>query len=113
MNRYQLICSVLVTTAVLMGGLIAADLAGVSFPFESEADAAVVLTKGGMTVLSTRVSNNEQFVYVLDNRNERLLAYRYDPQRKIELYGSIDVGEVIRQGIDAAAGGRGGGRMDR
>jgi hypothetical protein len=75
-------------------------------PFESTASADFVVNKNVFTLLSASGISNEDFLYVLDNKNERLLCYRHAPSGRIELFGALDVAQNVQRAQESA-GGRG------
>jgi len=79
-------------------------------PFESTAGADFVVNKNVFTLLSAQGITNEDFLYVLDNKNERLLCYRHTPNGRIELFGALDVAQNVQRAQQSGGGrsGRGG-----
>lgn len=112
MNRTQLACYSLIGSAFVLGAML---IAVASQRYEKTAQADMIVQQGVFTLLSaTGVNANEEFIYMLDSRNERLLAYVQDPRGRIELYASLDIGDEIEKGIKASGGGGGTtGRRDR
>ncbi len=115
---YALLASAFVLGALVMhtamsndAGSIGAERAALlsQLPFESTASADFVVTKNIYTVLSAQGISNEDFLYVLDNRNQRLMCYRHDPSGRIELFASINVAENVQRAMQTAGGGGGGG----
>ena len=109
MSRTQLACYALIASACLLAGLAVIELAD---RFEPAAEAEMVVNKDIFTILSDGgVQSGEEFVYLLDNKNERLLCYQSGNNNRIELYGTLDVSGAIQQAL--RAGGGGGGRGGR
>ena len=127
MTRIQLACIVLIASACVLAGLLAATWANrpdrqaditdaVASTFESSAYGQFVVSKGGLTILATQVDTDHDMIYVLDSRSQRLVAYLFDPNRKeIERLAGLDIGEVMarqtKSGSRRSSGG--GGRVDR
>jgi hypothetical protein len=94
----------LVASAFVLAAML---IAVASQRYEPTAQAEMVVTKNVFTVLSaTGVNANEEFLYMLDNKNARLLCYRHDARGRIELYGSLDVAGAIERGLNATGAGR-------
>lgn len=111
MTRTQLACISLLASAFILGAML---IAVVSQRYENTAQAEMVVQQGVFTLLSTTgVNANEEFIYVLDTRNERLLAYTQDPRGRIELYATLSIGEEIEKGLKAAGGSGSSTRRDR
>ena len=122
MTRIQLACIVLIASACVLAGLLAATWANrpnrqadiadaVTATFESSAYGQFVVSKGGLTVLATQVSEDHDMVYVLDSRSQRLVAYLFEPNRKeIERLAGLDIGEVMARQMKAGSRRPAGGR---
>ena len=83
-------------------------------PFESPAYGEMVVSKDIFTMLSTRASTDSEVIYLLDNRNEILIAYMVNPNnQRIEAVAQLNVGDLFTRGLSSAGGGRGGGRSAR
>lgn len=67
------------------------------------AEAGVVAQVGGMTVLSTEVSN-EEVVCVLDSRQEQLMVYRADVRDGIQLLQRLQLQTVFQDARAKALG---------
>jgi hypothetical protein len=98
MTRIQLAGYMLIASACVIGAILmvrVADFGG------NEAHAEMVVSRSEVTVLSTRINQEREMVYVLDNRDGRLLGYLIDPAReRMELAGVFDVNSYVRQFMD-------------
>jgi hypothetical protein len=102
MTRIQMACSCLLASAFVLGALV---LVQGSRYVESQAHAAMVVNKDPLTLLSARATPDQEVVYVLDSKQERLLVYQVDPNRKtIELLpnGVLDMGKAFEAAAKAA-----------
>ncbi len=110
MKRIELACSCLIATAVILGALVL--LRGADH-VQNQARANMIVAKDQVTIMSARVDNDKEMVYVLDNRNAQLLGYLVDVNRnRVELMATMNVEEMIQQGLNSGTG-RGGGRRSR
>jgi len=107
MTRKTVACYVLIASAFVLGGLLTIEVAD---RFEPKADASLVVNKDIFTVLTTEGIRGEEFLYMLDNKNERLLCYATDPRGRIELYASLNVADWIKRGLAEWEKSTGGGR---
>jgi len=101
MTRTQTACYALIASAFVLAAML---VAGVSRHADTQANADVVVTKNVYTFLSANgVNDGEDFIYVLDNKNERLLCYWHNPRGRIELFGTTDISEAIQLYLKNAA----------
>lgn len=75
--------------------------AGKTLPGPSLALAEMVATRDGFTAMTTTSSGTEELLYLLDERDEKLLVYRVQNNRRIEQLANIDVRRMF---LDAAGG---------
>ncbi len=102
MKRHELACYMLIASAIVTSALICARASSV---IDSRAQAEMAVHKDVLTVISTKFRNDSEIVYVLDSKNERLLAYMYDPNQKfINLLpgGSMDVADAFQRTLRPA-----------
>jgi len=106
MTRKNLACYVLIASAFVLGGLLTLKVAE---RIDSPAHAEMVINKDIFTVLTTEGIGGEDFMYMLDNKNERLLCYATDARGRIELYAALNVAEWVKRGLaewERSTGGR-------
>ncbi len=127
MTRTDIACYALIASAMVLGGLAivtASDRSGAAdtsarqsaaaalmsqMPFESVASADFVVNKNIFTFLSARGISDEDFLYVLDNKNEKLVCYRHLPSNpRIELFAGIDIRANVDRALQTVGGGGGG-----
>jgi hypothetical protein len=108
-------CYALIASAFVLGTLVV-SAAGQRFDqgpaiFESEALGGMVINKNLTTILTAKGAGTDGLVYVLDNKNERLLCYAPSQTGKdtLDLFATMDVGGRMRQLSEAFGGGDGGG----
>jgi hypothetical protein len=105
MNRIQLACYALLASAFILGAMV---IMKASVYVDNLAYGEMVVNRGTVTLLATALNNrnNEELLYVLDSRNERLMAYGLDPTRnRLELLAVYNVAEDIQRGIADDGGG--------
>ncbi len=108
MTRTQTACYALIASAFVLAAMLAA---AVSQRHDPAAHAEMVVNKNVFTILTAAgFQENEEFIYLLDNKNERLLCYIHDPRGRIELFGSMNVTQEIQRGLSAIEKGAGGRR---
>jgi len=110
MNRIQLACYALLASTFILATLFvssvffraAAPANGdqprqVASLFENEAVGAMVINRGLVNVLTAQGVGSDDFIYVLDNKNERLFAYAPDQRGNIktDLIAALDVKKVM------------------
>lgn len=94
-------------TAVALAALVIVQLGerlGAGTP-ETPALAEMVARVGDYSVMTTASSEDEEQLFVLDNRNEQLLVYGIVQNRTLELLAREDLKSVFGN-ARAAAGGR-------
>ncbi len=97
MNRIQTACYCLLASAFILTGMLVVRTAGL---WESTAQAEMVDSKGAATVLTAEVNNKTEALFVLDSKNETLLAYQFDPNRKQNiLLAKMDLKATIEAGL--------------
>jgi hypothetical protein len=95
MSRIQMACYGLIASAFVLTALI---VTRVSVMADNKAYADLVVHKDIVTMLTTSYTTDADIVYVLDSKQERLLAYSMNPNRgTIELLpgGVLDVGKAF------------------
>jgi len=106
MTRKTLACYALIASAFVLGGLLTLKVAE---KIETPARADMVVNKDIFTVLTTEGIGGGDFIYALDNKNERLLCYNTDARGRIELYAALNVAEWVQRGLaewERSTGGR-------
>lgn len=115
MTRIHLACYALIASAFVLAALVF-SAAGRQFDrgpasiLDSEALGGMVVSKNLTTVLTAEgVGGSDDFVYILDNKNERLLCYAPSQQGKdtLDLFAGIDVGAEMEKVMKAFGGRRG------
>lgn len=107
MNRIQLACYGLMTSAFLLGGLL---LYGLSNRLEPRAEASMVEARENFTLMTARSRANEEALFILDNSSQKLLIYTLDVgHRRLEPSGFADLSAVF----NAPAGGPSGTKTPR
>lgn len=106
MTRTQLACISLIASAFVLGALVL-DRVADRLP-QNQAQAEMVISKDNITKLTTQFEADSELVYVLDGRQELLLAYLVDPNRGIlQLVGRLNLARVFERQVDDAGGQRG------
>lgn len=96
MTRIQVACCCLIASAFVLGGLVFVQV-GERLP-QNEAQAEMVVQKDHLTMLTTQFQGDSEMVYVLDGRQELLLAYILEPNRgDIELMGRLNLARVFER----------------
>jgi hypothetical protein len=76
-----------------------------AFPLESVAMATgSVSSAGGVTMLTSPATNNEDILLVLDGRNETLWVYRTESNNSLTTHVRIGLPELFRQARARATG---------
>ena len=100
MTRIQLACYSLLAAAFVLAGLLLYSAGGPVLP---EAHGEMVLSKGNLTFLTARSASDEEALFVLDNRSQRLLIYttdlrgrrgRIEPQLNQSLQQMFGIGDT-------------------
>lgn len=73
-------------------------------PSPAEAMAGNVTEIGDTVALTADIGNNEDALFVLDRRGERLVVYAVDQNRRLAHRGSFDLGDLF---VQARRGGGG------
>lgn len=103
MTRLQLACCGLIASAFVLGAMVL-DKAADRFP-QNEAQAEMVTSKDHLSMLTTQYQADSELVYVLDGRQELLMAYLVDANRgNIELLGRLNLARVFRRETDGGGG---------
>jgi hypothetical protein len=106
MKRIELACYCLIASAMVLGGIVLFKAAD---HVQNQAMANMIVTKDMVTIMSARVDQDKEMLYVLDNKNAQLLGYLIDPNKKrIELMATFDVESFVQQGLAATSGNTGG-----
>jgi len=113
MNGIQTACYCLVASAFLLAGMLVFSLSG---QLENRADAGLVISRETFTLMTAQTRDNEEALWVLDNRSGRILIYRLSLRGagsgRLELAAGIDLNSPSLFGGATApgAGGQRGGR---
>ncbi|MEM9166445.1 MAG: hypothetical protein AAGB48_05415 [Planctomycetota bacterium] len=73
---------------------------------ESPVLADMVASVGDYSAMTTAASEDEELLYVLDNRNEQLLVYQIGQQRSLVLLAREDLASVFARAQGLAGGSR-------
>ncbi len=107
MTRTELASYCLLASAFVLGAML---MIQVSRYVENEAQADMVTNARSVTVLSVKADNDRELLAVLDSRNEQLLGYMLDPnKREFRLMDALNVREIL----DRAGGAGGSSRSGR
>jgi hypothetical protein len=107
MTRTQLACYALTASAIILAALIVVQVVP---RLESPALGQYVLTEDNITLLTTQGIGGNDYIYMLDKRNERLVAYTQRANGEIERIGLVDLREQFSQGYRRFGGDQGGNR---
>lgn len=89
----RLACYFLIASAFILSGLLLTNSRDF---FENPADAAMVIAKDDVTLMTAKTRNGEESLFVLDNRNERIFVYRVDVNRnEMNLVGLQNLAEIF------------------
>ncbi|MEQ9459648.1 MAG: hypothetical protein RIG82_01675 [Phycisphaeraceae bacterium] len=75
----RLACYVLIASAFVLSGLLLSQSRGW---LENRAEAALLVNRDDITLMTAQTRNGEESLFVLDNRTERLFVYRLDVNRR-------------------------------
>ncbi len=81
LSRTQVACACLAASAFMLAALLLASLAGRFAPLTAPAEASMVQTADDYVLLTAQTRNGEESLFVLDNRERKLLIYRTDVSR--------------------------------
>jgi len=104
MTRIQTACCCLAASAFVLAALV---MVQASHFADNKAQAEMVVNKDTFTLMSAQFRTDSEIIYVLDSRNERLLAYLLDPnQRVIKLLpnGALPLPRAFEQYVRAGTG---------
>ncbi|MFA7237349.1 MAG: hypothetical protein WC058_10835 [Phycisphaeraceae bacterium] len=110
MNRITIACYAMIASCFVLAGLLTVQIAQHA---ESVANAEMVIAKGDLSILSTQGVNQDEYVYVLDHRSQKMLMYSQTARGDIEPLGFLDVGQEFAQRYAAGAGTGGNTRKSR
>jgi len=110
MKNTQLACYALLASAFILGGLLVFSISG---QLESEADARMVISRDAFTLMTAKTRDQEEALWVLDNRAAVVLIYRMElrgaDSGRLELAAGINLrSPELFGGGGEAGGGRGG-----
>ena len=107
MTHIETACYALIASAFVLGGILVFSLGAQS---GNQAYGDLVIARDNFSLMTTRTSNEEEALFVLDNTSGRLYVYTLDVGRKrLELAGGEDLTRVF-QGAQNSDGGSGGAR---
>jgi len=93
MKRTQLACYFLLASAFVLGGL----MLNRSRPLVSEAEAGLVLSQSGFTIMTAQTGDGEEAIFVIDDNSQTLLVYFVDVgKERIELSTTQDLSPMVR-----------------
>lgn len=108
MNRIQLACYGLLTSAFVLSGILLGVLPS---RLEPRADAdSLVVSRDNFTIMTAKTRANEESLFVLENSSQKLIVYSVDVGRKrIEPAGVADLAKLFgsQGGEKSDKGGRG------
>ncbi len=96
MRRVQLAGYCLLASAFVLAGLVFVQA---SRHMENRAFGEMVVNKDFFSMVTTQAQNNMEVLYVLNTKQEKLLAYRLNEQERIEIVGHLDIGRVIQKAV--------------
>lgn len=97
-TRITLACYGLLASAMVLAGLLIVQLQHRQPDLLPAAQANMLLTADQYSFLTARTRNNEDGLFVIDNRERKLLIYRIDTSRKrMEPLQIIDIDQIFRQ----------------
>ena len=96
MKPTELACYLLIASAFVLGGFLLVT-ANQRLQLESVAQAEMVVDKGDFTILSTSGNSNGEIMYVLNNRSSILVCYEINPNKRLEVVGTLDVGKALQK----------------
>ena len=103
MNRIMIACYALIASAFVLAGLLTVQIAD---HVQSAAHAEMVVEKGDLTLLSTQGVNQDEYVYIMDHRSQKMIMYSQTPRGDIVPLGFMDVGQEFARRYAAAGSGR-------
>lgn len=96
--RTQLACCVLGASAFVLAALLLATLAGRFAPLTQNAHASMVQTADDYVLMTAVTRNDDESLFVLDNRMRKLIVYRTDVNRNRTTPIIIqDLDDIFRQ----------------
>lgn len=98
----------LLLSAIVLGLIAAVQLGvklGAGSP-EPVALAEMAASVGEFTMMTTASNDNEEQLFVLDNRNEQLMVYQVNQNKGLELQARESLGQVFAAARAAAGGNR-------
>jgi len=109
MKQTSLACYALLASAFILAGLL---VFSISDQLESEAEARMVISEPAFTLMTSQTRENEEALWVLDNRAAIILIYRMElrgaDKGRLELAAAVNLrGDNLFGGGGAAAGGGG------
>ncbi len=107
MTRIETACYCLLASAFTLAGILLVQLQP---HLGSSAEAEMVITEQNFTLMTAFTRRDEEALFLLDDRTERLVIYTHDAARKqLQVAGVVDVARLFRGGGGGAdAGGRSG-----
>ncbi len=94
MNRIQLACFGLLTSAFVLSGILLSVLPA---RLEPRANAeSLVVSRDNFTIMTAKTRQNEESLFVLENSSQKMIVYSVDLGRKrIEPSGVADLAKVF------------------
>ncbi|WP_428388548.1 hypothetical protein [Mucisphaera sp.] len=77
----QLACYALIASAFVLAGLLLTHGREGLAALDNTADAALLVNRDDITLMTAQTRSGEESLFVLDNRTERLFVYRLDVNR--------------------------------
>jgi hypothetical protein len=94
MNRIQLACYGLLTSAFVLSGILMSMLPS---RLEPRADAdSLVISRDNFTIMTAKTRANEESLFVLENTSQKLIVYSVDlGKKRMEVAGIGDLAKVF------------------
>ena len=101
MNRTELACCCLAASAAVLAGLVLTQMNTLAAP----AEAALVINRDNLTLMTAQTRSSEDGLFILDNRSQRLLVYTTDAARKrLNLVGNLNLVEAFENAFGGGGG---------
>jgi hypothetical protein len=82
LSRVQLACCVLAASAFVLSALLIASVAGRFAPLTQAAQADMVQTADDYVLMTALTRSNEESLFIIDNRQQKIMVYRTDVSRE-------------------------------
>jgi hypothetical protein len=82
LSRVQLACCCLAASAFVLTAMLTASLAGRFAPLTADARADMVQMADDYVLMTALTRSNEESLFIIDNRQQKLMVYRTDASRQ-------------------------------